>query len=94
MKILFKVSAVETRVNPKDNSEFVSISLVKEKEVELNGCKTIAKLYADHACASTTLKVGDTFLFDSEQYNMVQRPYVNAQGVTKTANSIFARAEV
>lgn len=94
MKILFTVSAVETRVNPKDNSEFVSISMFKEKKVEENGCVTMAKLYADHACQSTTLKVGDTFLFDSEKYNMVQRPYVNAQGVSKVANSIFARAEV
>jgi hypothetical protein len=94
MKILFKVVAVETRVNPKDNSEFKSISMVKEKKVELNGCVTMAKLYADHACASTTLKAGDDFLFDSEQYNMVQRPYANAEGVTKVANSIFARAEV
>jgi len=94
MKILFKVSAVETRVNPKDKSEFISLSLVKEKKVELNGCVTNAKLYADHACASTTLNVGDTFTFDSELYNMVQRPYANAEGVTKVANSIFARAEV
>jgi len=94
MKILFTVSAVETRVNPKDKSEFVSLLLEKVNEVEENGCVTIAKLYADHACQSTTLKVGDTFLFDSEKYNMVQRPYVNAQGVSKVANSIFARAEV
>lgn len=94
MKILFTVAAVETRVNPKDNSEFVSLSLIKEKKVEENGCVTMAKLYADHACASTTLKTGNTFLFDSEKYNMVPRPYVNAQGVSKVANSIFARAEV
>lgn len=94
MKIIFTVTAVNTRVNPKDNSEFISLSLLKEKKVELNGCVTMAKLYADHACASTTLKEGDTFLFDSDNYNMVQREYVDEQGQTKKANSIYAKADV
>jgi hypothetical protein len=91
MKILFNVSAVNTRVNPSDNKEFMSISLSKEVKKELNGCVSIAKLYADHACESTTLKVGDKFTFDSDLYDMIQRTYVNDKGETKTANSIRAK---
>ncbi len=91
MQIIFNVSAINTRVNPKDNSEFKSISLFKEVKKVINGTESIGRLYADHACVSTELKVGDTFLFDSKDYNMVQRTYVDEQGVTKTANTIYLK---
>ena len=91
MKIVFQVSAINTRVNPKDNSEFTSISLFKEIKKEVNGTVSIGRLYADHACESTTLKVGDSFIFDSDNYNMVQRTYVDDQGITKTANTIYLK---
>lgn len=93
MKIVFKVSAVNTRVNSKDNTEFVSISLFKEVKKELNGCVSVGRKYAEHACPSSTLKVGDVFTFDSEVYDMRERSYTNADGEPRTANVIYLRAD-
>jgi hypothetical protein len=93
MKITFKVSAINTRVNSSTNEEFISISLSKEVKKTINGCESVGKKYAEHACASTTLKVGDNFVFDSDLYDMREREYVNAEGQPRTANVIYLRAD-
>ena len=93
MKIVFKVSAVNTRINSKDNTEFVSISLFKEVKKEVNGSVSVGRKYAEHACVSTTKKVGDDFIFDSEVYDMRERSYTNAEGEPRTANVIYLRAD-
>jgi hypothetical protein len=93
MKIAFKVSAVNIRVNSKDNTEFFSISLFKEVKKELNGCTSVGRKYAEHACPHSTLKVGDTFNFDSELYDMFKREYTNDKGEQKFANVITLRAD-
>ena len=66
MKIVFKVSKVTVYTNSITNEEFVSISLFKEVKKEINGCSSVGRKYAEHACPATTLKVGDDFLFDSD----------------------------
>lgn len=93
MKIQFKVSAINVRVNSKDNTEFTSISLFKEVKKELNGSVSVGRKYAEHACVSTTLKVNDTFTFDSEMYDMVKQMYTDEEGVEKFANKIYLRAD-
>jgi hypothetical protein len=93
MKIVFKVSAVNTRINSKDNTEFVSISLFKEVKKELNGCVSVGRKYAEHACPSSTLQVGDTFTFDSDLYSMKEREYINEKGEPRTSNVIYLRAD-
>lgn len=93
MKIVFKVSAINTRVNSSTGEEFTSISLVKEVKKELNGSVSIGKKYAEHACQSTTLKVGDNFTFDSDVYDMVKQSYLDEEGVEKFANKIYLRAD-
>jgi hypothetical protein len=94
MKIVFKVSAVNIRTNSLTNEEFASISLFKEVKKELNGCISVGRKYAEHACPETTLKVGDTFTFDSELYDMVKTPYTDEDGVEKFSNKIYLRADV
>lgn len=94
MKIVFKVSAVNVRVNSTTNEEFTSISLFKEVKKELNGSVSIGRKYAEHACVSTTKKVGDDFTFDSELYDMVKVSYTDEDGVEKFANKIYLRADV
>lgn len=93
MKIVFKVSAVNVRVNSTTNEEFTSISLFKEVKKELNGSVSIGRKYAEHACVSTTKKVGDDFIFDSELYDMVKVSYTDEDGVEKFANKIYLRAD-
>ena len=93
MKIAFKVSAINVRVNSKDNTEFTSISLFKEVKKELNGSMSVGRKYAEHACVSTKLVVGDTFTFDSEMYDMVKQMYTDEEGVEKFANKIYLRAD-
>jgi len=94
MKIVFKVSAVNIRTNSLTNEEFASISLFKEVKKELNGCISVGRKYAEHACPETTLKVGDVFTFDSELYDMWKREYTDAEGKQKFANVITLRADV
>jgi hypothetical protein len=93
MKIAFKVSAINVRVNGTTNEEFTSISLFKEVKKELNGSMSIGRKYAEHACVSTKLVVGDTFTFDSEMYDMVKQMYTDEEGVEKFANKIYLRAD-
>jgi hypothetical protein len=94
MKILFKVSAINVRVNTKDNTEFTSISLFKEVKKEINGSVSVGRKYAEHACVSTTLKVDDVFTFDSDVYDMVKQAYTDdVTGVEKFANKIYLRAD-
>ncbi len=93
MKIVFQVSAVNTRVNSSTNEEFISISLVKEVKKELNGSISIGRKYAEHACVSTSLKVGDKFTFDTDLYDMVRTSYTDEEGVEKFSNKIYLRAD-
>ncbi len=93
MKIAFKVSAVNVRVNSTTGEEFTSLSLFKEVKKELNGSVSVGRKYAEHACVSTTLKVNDTFTFDSELYDMVKVSYTDDEGVEKFANKIYLRAD-
>lgn len=94
MKILFKVAKIAVYTNSVTNEEFVSISLFKEVKKELNGSVSVGRKYAEHACVSTTKKVGDDFVFDSEVYDMVKVPYTTDEGVEKIANKIYLRADV
>jgi len=93
MKIVFKVSKVNVYTNSVTNEEFTSISLFKEVKKELNGSLSVGRKYAEHACVSTTKKVGDDFVFDSEFYDMVKVPYTDDKGVEKIANKIYLRVE-
>jgi len=93
MKILFKVSAINVRVNTKDNTEFISISLFKEVKKEINGCTSVGRKYAEHACPASTLKVNDDFLFDSDLWDMRKVSYTDDEGVEKFANKIYLRAD-
>ena len=93
MKIAFKISAINVRVNGTTNEEFTSISLFKEVKKELNGSVSVGRKYAEHACVSTTKKVGDDFIFDSELYDMVKVAYTDENEVEKFANKIYLRAD-
>ena len=93
MKIAFKVSAINVRVNGVTKEEFTSISLFKEVKKELNGSVSVGRKYAEHACVSTKLRVGDTFTFDSEMYDMVKVAYIDENEVEKFANKIYLRAD-
>ena len=93
MKIVFKVSKVNVYTNSVTNEEFTSISLFKEVKKEINGSLSVGRKYAEHACVSTTKKVGDDFIFDSEEYDMVKQAYKTDEGVEKFANKIYLRAD-
>jgi hypothetical protein len=93
MKIVFKISAINVRVNGLTNEEFTSISLFKEVKKELNGSVSIGRKYAEHACVSTTKKVGEDFVFDSEMYDMVKVPYIDDKEVEKFANKIYLKVD-
>ena len=93
MKIVFKVSKVTVYTNSITNEEFVSISLFKEVKKEINGCSSVGRKYAEHACPATTLKVGDDFLFDSDLWDMVKVPYTSNEGVEKIANKIYLKVD-
>jgi hypothetical protein len=93
MKIVFEISKVTVYTNSITNEEFTSISLFKEVKKELNGSLSVGRKYAEHACVSTTKKVGDDFVFDSELYDMVKVPYTDDKGVEKIANKIYLRVE-
>lgn len=94
MKIVFKIAKIAVYTNSVTNEEFTSISLVKEVKKELNGSLSVGRKYAEHACVSTTKKVGEDFVFDSDVYDMVKQAYTNDEGVEKFANKIYLRADV
>lgn len=94
MKILFKVAKIAVYTNSVTNEEFVSISLFKEVKKEINGCSSVGRKYAEHACPATTLEVGDDFLFDSDLWDMRKVAYFDKDDVEKFANKIYLRADV
>jgi hypothetical protein len=93
MKILFKVSKVVVYTNSVTNEEFTSISLFKEVKKEINGCTSVGRKYAEHACPASTLVVGDDFLFDSDLWDMRKVAYTDKDGAEKFANKIYLRAD-
>ena len=82
MKKNFKVTAVNNRVNSK-NEPFVSIDMKYEKQVTSNGCISNVTMWANYACISTTLVVDDIFVFDDDVHHIDKYEYTDAKGVSK-----------
>lgn len=93
MKIVFKVTNLFTQTNNTTKEEFVKLQLVKEITKDINGCKTKAKLVAYHNVQSTTLSVGDDFVYDDTNYEMVNQQYKSEDDVIKNQKVIYLKAE-
>lgn len=93
MKIKFNVSKIFNMTNSKTEEAFVKLQLVKVVNKEINGCMTVARLVAYHNVQSTKLEVGDEFMFDDINYEMVKQQYADESGVVKQQNIIYLKAE-
>lgn len=93
MKIVFKVTKLFPMVNGETKEEFTKLQLVKTVTKEINGSKTTARLVAYHNVQSTTLTEGSDFVYDDTNYEMVNKLYVDEQGLQQSQKVIYLKAE-